>query len=193
MGTRMMDRNAAVRFPAIPLEEMTAEQKDIANTLIVGPRGGVRGPFNALLRNPSLADRVRQLGDSIRFENSLPPVLRELAILIAARFWSAKYEWHAHSKLAIEYGLQKEKLEAIGQGLMPTGLSSDEMLIYQFCSEILYEKDISEMTYSAVIQRFGEITALDILATVGYFGFVSLILNAIRYPVPEGGINLPDF
>ena len=179
------------RFSPIPFEEMTQEQKFAAEELMNGPRGGIRGPFNALLRNPTLADRVRQLGDSIRFENSLPPALREFAIVITARFWSARYEWHAHSKLAVELGISQEAIDAIGIGEVPKNLTEDQSLIYQFCTEILHEKDISDATYAATIARFGELTVLDILATTAYFGFVSVILNAIRQPVPEGGIQMP--
>jgi 4-carboxymuconolactone decarboxylase len=180
------------RFAPIPLEEMSQEQKSTAEELINGPRGGIRGPFNALLRNPRLADRVRQLGDSIRFESSLPAALREFTILITARFWSARYEWHAHSKLAVELGIRQEVVDAIGVGEVPKDLSEDQNLIYQFCSEILNDKDISDKTYAAAVERFGELTVLDILATTGYFGFVSVILNAIRQPVPEGGIQMPS-
>lgn len=46
-------------------------------------------------------------------------------------------------------------------------------------------------TYGATLARFGEITVLDLLATTAYFGFVSVILNAIRQLVPEGGIQMP--
>jgi 4-carboxymuconolactone decarboxylase len=144
------------------------------------------------LRNPTLADRVRQLGDSVRFENSLPPALREFAILITARFWSARYEWHAHSELALELGISQEIIDAIGVGEVPKNLTEDQALIYQFCSEILNDKDISDATYAATVARFGELTVLDILSTTAYFGFVSLILNAIRQPVPEGGIQMPS-
>jgi 4-carboxymuconolactone decarboxylase len=179
------------RFAPIPLEEMTPEQKSVAEELIHGPRGGIRGPFNALLRNPTLTDRVRLLGDSIRFENSLPAALREFAILITARFWSARYEWHAHSKLAVELGISQEAIDAIGIGETPQNLTEDQSLIYQFCTEILNDKDISDKTYAATVARFGELTVLDILATTGYFGFVSVILNAIRQPVPEGGVQMP--
>mgnify|MGYP002139412210 CR=1 FL=1 len=179
------------RFAPIPFEEMTQEQKSAAEELMNGPRGGIRGPFNALLRNPTLANRVRQLGDSIRFENSLPPALREFAIVITARFWSARYEWHAHSKLAVELGISQETIDAIGIGEAPKNLTEDQSLIYRFCKEILYEKDISDATYAATLARFGELTVLDILATTAYFGFVSVILNAIRQPVPEGGIQMP--
>ena len=190
MGASLMT-TSPVRFPPIALERMSAEQKAAANTLINGPRGGIRGPFNALLRNPVLADRVRQLGDSIRFENSLPAALREFTILITARFWSAKYEWHAHSKLAVELGITQETVDSIGLGEKPKNLTPDESLIYEFCSEILYKKDISDSTYAKTLARFGELTVLDILATTSYFGFVSVILNAIRQPVPEGGVQLP--
>ena len=191
MGTRIM-KATQIRFAPIPAEEMSVEQQSAAAELINGPRGGIRGPFHALLRNPKLADRVRQLGDSIRFENSLPPALREFTILITARFWSAKYEWHAHSKLAVELGISQETIDAIGLGEKPSHLNQDESLIYQFCMEILESKDISDETYAATVDRFGELAVLDILVTTGYFGFVSVILNAIRQPVPEGGVQLPQ-
>jgi 4-carboxymuconolactone decarboxylase len=182
---------SARRFAPIPPEAMTAEQRAVARQLVEGPRRGIRGPFAALLRNPRLADRVRALGDSIRFENSLSPALREFAILIVARFWSAHYEWHAHSALAIELGVHPETVEAIGIGREPSTLSADEAMVYRFCREALYDKDVSDATYDAAMRRFGEVAVLDILATAGYFSFVSLILNATRHPVPEGGTPMP--
>ena len=93
------------RFKPLPPEQMSAEQKRVAQAIAQGPRGGVRGPFPALLRIPALADRVRTLGDYVRFESSLPRLLTELAILVVARFWSAQYEWHMHSQHAVKAGL----------------------------------------------------------------------------------------
>jgi 4-carboxymuconolactone decarboxylase len=178
------------RFAPIPDDTMTAEQRAVADILISGPRGGIRGPFHALLRNPKLADRVRLLGDSIRFENSLPPVLRELVILITARFWSADYEWYAHSKVAAELGMNSTIPEAIERGQRPADMSPDASLIYDFCTELLSKKDICDATYQAAVARFGETVVLDILCTAGYFGFVSLILNAKRHPIPDTATRL---
>jgi 4-carboxymuconolactone decarboxylase len=179
------------RFAPIDPGAMDADQRRMAQALTDGPRGGVRGPFPALLRNPKLADRVRQLGDSIRFENSLAPAHREFVIMIVARFWSARYEWHAHSKLAAELGIPQATIDAIGRGEVPIGMTDDERLLHAFCTEVLRAKDIGDATYAAALARFGEPTLLDVLCTVGYFGFVSVILNAIRAPVPEGGAELP--
>jgi 4-carboxymuconolactone decarboxylase len=196
MQTTSTARTAAlqplVRFAPIAAEAMTPEQQAVVESLTDGPRGGVRGPFNALLRNPRLADRVRLLGDSIRFENSLPPPLREFVIMIVARFWSARYEWHAHSKLAAELGIKQDTIDAIGEGRAPTTATQDEALLYRFCHELLHDKDVGNETYAEALARFGETSVLDILCTAGYFGFVSLILNTIRHPVPAGGAELPQ-
>jgi 4-carboxymuconolactone decarboxylase len=183
--------NTARRFAPLEMDAMTPEQRFIAQGLIDGPRGGIRGPFHALLRNPRLADRVRALGDSIRFENSLPADLREFVILLVARFWSARYEWHAHSRMAAEAGVDPSVIDAIGHGRTPQGMTPNQALLHRFCTELLHDKDVSDATYAQALARFGEPTLLDVLCTAGYFSFVSLILNTIRQPVPEGGVQLP--
>ena len=182
--------NSPARYAPIPAEAMTAEQKAVAKALTEGPRGGIRGPFNALLRNPTLADRVRQLGDSIRFENSLTPANREFVILMTARFWTARYEWHAHGVIARELGVPQATIDAIAEHRKPDDMTEDQAMLYQFLTEMLQDKDVSDATYAAAIARFGEQTVLDIMCTSGYFGFVSVILNTIRAPVPEGGAVL---
>lgn len=172
------------RYAPIPAEAMNDEQKAVAELLVNGPRGGIRGPFNALLRNPTLANRVRQLGDSIRFENSLAPADREFIILMTARFWTARYEWYAHGKIALELGVPQATIDAIANRQKPDGMTGNQPLLWQFCHEMLEDKDVSDATYAQAVGRFGEKTVLDIMATSGYFGFVSVILNTIRAPVP---------
>ena len=49
-----------------------------------GPRKSLSGPFNAWLRSPELADRLRKVGEYIRFNTSLPHRLDEFAILVTA-------------------------------------------------------------------------------------------------------------
>ncbi|MEI7532016.1 MAG: carboxymuconolactone decarboxylase family protein [Betaproteobacteria bacterium] len=187
-----MNKNQEVRIKPIPLDQMTPEQRAVADTLIASPRKRLSGPFNALLRKPPLADRVRQLGDSIRFENSLPDVLREFAITITAKFWSAKYEWHIHSNLAIDLGIDRSVVEAIGASEEVVLTDPDQKLVYQFTHELLHTKEVSDETYDKVLKRFGEVTLIDLMATIGYFGFVSIILNAVRVPLPEG-VELKNF
>jgi 4-carboxymuconolactone decarboxylase len=178
------------RFKPLSQHDMTLDQQRVAQAVASGPRGGLRGPFHALLRSPELADRVRHLGDYVRFESTVPAALRELAILLVARFWSAHYEWNAHRKHAAAAGLDPSIADAIEVGKRPK-LSADETLVYDLVTELLRDKDISDATFAAAMARFGEQTVIDLIGTAGYYGFVSLVLNANRTPVTEGGRPLP--
>ena len=181
-----MSQPLTVRILPIPLDQMTPEQRSVADTLIASPRKRVSGPFNALIRKPVLADRVRQLGDSIRFENSLPDHLREFAITITAKYWSAKYEWYIHSNLAIDLGIEKSIIDAIGLEQEVHLTDPGQQIIYEFTHELLHTKQVSDATYEKAFKQFGETTLIDLMATIGYFGFVSVILNTVRVPLPEG-------
>src|SRR5260370_35842215 len=93
------------RFTPLSQRDMTLDQQRVAQAVPTGPRGGLRGPFHALLRSPELADRVRHLGDYVRFESTVPAALRELAVLLATRFAAADYECSAHRKHALAVGI----------------------------------------------------------------------------------------
>ena len=75
---------------------------------LLNSEGGMSGPFNPWLRTPLLGDAAQRLGETVRFESTLPPQLRELAILIVAAKWKAQYEWWAHERIARREGLDEE-------------------------------------------------------------------------------------
>ena len=82
------------RLPELTAEDMNDAQRRILAD-IQSSRGGIRGPFPWLLRSPGMANIAQQLGAYLRYDSPLPGNLRELAILVVARFWAAQYEWHA--------------------------------------------------------------------------------------------------
>ena len=43
-----------------------------------------------MLRSPELADPLQQIGAYIRFRSPAAPKLKELAIIMVARFWNAE-------------------------------------------------------------------------------------------------------
>src|SRR5690554_3464328 len=108
-----------MRLPQLDTKAMDAAQKAVYDRIAGGARGGVRGPFLALLHSPDLAARVEQLGVYVRFECAVPQRLRELAILTVARNWQADYEWFAHAPIAENQGLPKAVIDALGIGAAP--------------------------------------------------------------------------
>lgn len=174
------------RFRKLAPEEMTDAQRAVYDGIAGGPRGGVRGPFNALLRSPELADRAQKLGEHLRFHSSLAPRLNELAILITARYWSAQYEWYAHQKAGAKAGLDLQLMAELAQGRRPAGMDPDEATVYDFCTELHEKKAVSDAAFQAALERFGEHGVVDMIGVSGYYTLVSMVLNVDRAPLPEG-------
>src|SRR3954469_17228900 len=159
----------APRFKPLTQEEMTEAQRKVYQDIAGGPRGGFRGPFNALLRSPELTERAQKLGEYIRFNTSLPPRLSEFAILITARYWSSQYEWFAHAPLAAKGGLPATIISDLQNGKRPQGMNEDESAVYDFCHELHASKSVSDATYQRSLGRFGERGIVDLIGGSGAF------------------------
>jgi 4-carboxymuconolactone decarboxylase len=178
---------AESRFPELTPETMTPEQRRVAEAIQSGPRGaGLRGPFNALLRSPELADHVQKLGAYVRFHSSIPASLNELAILLTGRRWTAQYEFYAHRKLAVAAGLRPEIADAIAEGRRPEGMSAEEGEVYDFAAELLNKGEVSDAAFAKVKARFGERGVMDLVGACGYYSLVSMVLNVAQVPLPAG-------
>ena len=174
------------RFKQLTEATMTPRQRQSYQGIVSGPRKGARGPFNALLRSPEVADRVQKVGEYIRFQSSIPATLNEMAILITGRFWGAQYEYWAHSALARTAGLPDPIIDAIAEGRRPATMSADERIVYDFCSELFRDRSVSDAAFKAVADRFGEQGVIDLIAACGYYSIVSMVLNVDRHPLPAG-------
>jgi len=173
-------------FRRLAENEMSEAQLKVYRDLASGPRGGVRGPFNALLRSPVLADRAQKLGEYLRFESSIPSRLNEFAILITARHWNAQYEWHAHHIHAMKAELNPAVAADLAQGKRPANMQEDEAVVYDFCTELHQNKTVSDATQKAAFEKFGERGVIDLVGVSGYYTLVSMVLNVDRQPLPAG-------
>lgn len=177
---------APERMPPLAPEQMTDKQKAVATELAAGRRGSVRGPFNAFLRSPTLFDHVQKLGAYIRYDSVIELRIRELAALMTARYWTNQYEWHAHVPHAVKAGLNAETIEAIEQGRRPRTLAEDEQLVYDLVTELLANKGVSDATYAAAVQRYGEDGVVELTSVVGYYALLAMVMNVARTATPDG-------
>lgn len=174
------------RFTPLTYAELTPEQKTLAEHVMSGERGSLNGPFNVYLRSPEMGDLAQKLGAYTRFHTSVPKKLNEFAIIITARFWNSQYEWLAHRKNAADAGLSSEIIEAVATGKRPASMQPDEEAVYNFCTELLDTRQVSDKTFGAAKSKLGEQGVVDLIAVMGYYDIVSMALNVDRYPLPEG-------
>jgi 4-carboxymuconolactone decarboxylase len=165
------------RLASLALTEMNDAQRKVADAILKGPRGYIGGPFPALLRCPALADAVQRAGEYLRFSSLIPMPAREIAALVAAREWTSQFEWHAHRATALREGLDLAIVEAIERGVRPAKMSDDEAPVYEFCTELIRTRKISDAGYTAFVARFGEEGVVDITGALGYYVMIAMIMN----------------
>ncbi len=174
------------RFKPLTYAELNAQQKTLVEHLLSGQRGTLNGPFNVLLRSPEMGDLAQNLGTYVRFHTTVPAKLNEFAILITARALNVQYEWSAHRKNATQAGLSPALIDAVAAGKHPGSMQSDEEIVYNFTTELLNTHQVSDSTFHAAVDKFGEHTVVDLIGVIGYYHFVSFMLNVDRYPLPDG-------
>jgi len=174
------------RLAPLDLNKLTSEQKQVADAIVAGPRGALRGPFEPWLRSPALADRAQKLGEYCRFNNSLPRDLSELAICLIGRHFKAQYEFFAHARLAREAGLAAEIVEAIRTRQSPPFKRDAERIVHDFVMEYLATHRVSAPNYKRAVDAFGERGVVDLVGVCGYYMLVSMTLNVFEMALPPG-------
>lgn len=174
------------RFKPLKYDEMTPEQKIMVDHLLAGERGGVRGPFNVLLRSPEVGDLGAEFGGAMRFRTGLPRDVSEVIIIMTGRFWMAQYEWNAHQAAALQNGVAPAIVDAIANGKRPGRMPPEMELAYNFIDELLTTHQVTDATFKAAKEKYGERGVVDMVGLSGWYGLVSMLLNVDRYPLPEG-------
>jgi len=174
------------RMAEIPLDKMSSAQRAVADAIMSGPRGGLRGPFNTWLRSPVLADRLQKVGEYIRFNTSLDKRVNEMAILMTAQAWGSQYEWYAHAPLAIKAGLDPDIVAAIGAGRKPEKMKDDEAVVWEFTTQLRRDHGVDDAIYARALEKLGEQGIMDLIAVNGYYDVVSMTLNVARVAPPAG-------
>ncbi|OFW97227.1 MAG: hypothetical protein A3D94_13715, partial [Alphaproteobacteria bacterium RIFCSPHIGHO2_12_FULL_66_14] len=165
------------RLAPLDLNKLSPEQKTVADAILAGPRGGLRGPFEPWLRSPVLADRAQKLGEYCRFNNSLPKDLSELAICLVGRHFKAQFEFYAHARLAREAGLGADIVEAIRVRATPPFKRDVEKVVYDFVTEYLETNRVAAANYKRAVDALGEQGVVDLVGVCGYYMLVSMTLN----------------
>lgn len=130
-----------------------------------------------LLHSPQLASRMQRVGQCVRRHNSLPALIRELAVLVTARYWSSAPLWHAHLPLALAAGLDAGFTDDIAFGGAPRATTSAVETALRFCTELHRDKSVSDAACLAAVGAFGETGVVDLIGLCGYYSLACMCLN----------------
>ncbi|ATE66415.1 carboxymuconolactone decarboxylase family protein [Rhizorhabdus dicambivorans] len=168
---------ASQAFPPVPLDPDNADQRALADQLLRASGGYAGGPIPLLLRSPAMGLRLRPLISYFATRSTLPARLKELAILIQARFWDQDYEWWAHERIAHDAGLAPAVTAAIHEGRFPENMAEDEAAVHALCRELLDEHRVRPETLAEARRHLNEEQLVDLAAVSGVYALLALLLN----------------
>ena len=179
------------RLPFVSRDDLPEDQRPIfdriAETRSSDARdGGVPASFGVLLNSPAAAEAVAGLGEYLRFQSSLDPVIREIAILSVAREIDSPFEWAHHEPVARRVGVRDETIESIRIGRAPMGLPAKEGVFAQAAKEIAGKGTMAERTFQTILHLLGPAGTVDLIVLAGYYAMLGGALSALDVELEPG-------
>lgn len=169
----------SLRIPPLSGHDDVAPEHQHFLDRIVRTRGWISGLFQVLLHTPDVAERMANIGAFFLYETALPPALRALTWIIAARELDCNYSWDAGVRAARASGLAETLINALENGNLPPDISEEHKVVFDFCHQLLRgNHHVSKAAYQAAVNRFGVPATVQISATLGYIAMMSLVANA---------------
>ena len=183
-GPRAMSKEP--RFSQLTMDQLTDQQKPLAEQIMKVSSVGIGGPYNPLLRSPVLGQRMFDLLHYLRWETSVPLKLNEFAILIIGRQWRSQVEWLAHAPLAIKAGLSPDIVAELKANKRPSNMPPQESVVYNFVTELTTQHAVSDETFNRAKELLGEQQVVDLTAVAGSYVAVAMLLAMSEEGVPSG-------
>jgi len=199
--------SAQNRLSAIPEDKMTeslrralAEYREVRPDGLgeaggAGPGGGVGagGPnlWTVYVHLPEILGPLRQLHEQSHVNPRISQKLIHFIILIVARHWTNDI-WTAHEEDSIREGLGRDTVKALEEGRHPEHMAEDEAAVYDFCTELLENKRVSDATYARAVATLGEEAVVQTAVTAGLYTYLSMAVN-MAYPESAKSGRLPPF
>ena len=179
-------------------EELDDERRALWSLIADGPRraqarvplvdgeGRLLGPFGLMLLSPRIGTAVQSVGAALRFDEDLPPRLRELAVLTVAAAVHSEFEWAAHEAAALEAGAEPAQLQDLLDGRLPAGLAPAEQVGLQVVQALLARHTVDDPLFERASGVLGIPGLAALVWLVGYYEMLATALATFR-PGPAAG------
>ncbi len=172
-------RRPVTRVPPLPEDQWDEEVDAALSGMLPRKRRNPRDAGNALgtlVRHPDLTRSFLGFNIHLLFRSTLPPRLRELAILRVAKRRGCTYEWVHHLEMAAQEGLTATEIEDAGEGRAEDAL---EHAVLRAVDELDADSDLSDATWAALCEHLDERQRMDLVFTIGAYTMLAMAFNAL--------------
>ena len=170
------------RFNILDRADMSEEQRRLSDN-IEATDGILGGPYWAYIRNPAYLRLHHEMRTYLR-NTPLTDRERQLAVLVAVRFWDAVFSWVAQARAALAHGINQDTIDAIDARLPPRLDDAREKAVFDVATELLSTHRVSDATYASAEALFGLEALTDLVVTIGFYSLVAMTANAFDITPP---------
>jgi hypothetical protein len=99
----------------------------------------------------------------------------------------AEYVWNAHHTAAVRFGIPADVVEAIRTGKRPGAMEKDVEAVYNFASEFITRREVSDGTLQTVKGVLGgDRGVVDLVGTMGLYQISSMMVALDQTPLAAG-------
>jgi hypothetical protein len=138
-----------------------------------------------LQRHPTLASKLRKLGESLYVDTRLPPRVRTIAILRICALVRCAYEWGGQAAFwGPIAGVSDEECDALVTGGADDPRWSDwERVLIAAVDEVERTGSWSSATWSALGCELDDEQRIELLIAVGWYRTICSLCNGLDLPV----------
>jgi len=147
---------------------------------LMAARGRVSPLYRVLLNSAPVASGWEQLLTAIRQQTTVPPALRELAILRIAVLNRARFEYEAHIAHAQKAGLDDGLIEAVREPVLSPRFDDAQRLVLELTDCMTRDIEVPDALMARVKAVYDDRGLLELVATIAAYNMVSRLLVALH-------------
>jgi 4-carboxymuconolactone decarboxylase len=172
-----IERRPPVRLPPLPEDEWDDAVDHALSGMLPAERRNPEAAGNllaTLVRHPELTRSFLRFNNHLLFSSTLPPRLRELAVLRVAHRSACEYEWRHHVVMGGRVGLTDDAIEGI-----QSGEATDELdrAILRSVDELQDKSVVSDATWAVLSEHLDERQRMDLVFTIGCYVALAMAVN----------------
>ena len=141
--------------------------------------------YGALGHCEDIAAAFIRMGNKIMYQGSLPPSLRELAILLVGHRAQAPYEFTKHTAIGLESGLSQAQIDALGAWRTSPAYDDQERAVLTYTDEVSSGYRAQDATFKALEGFLSTEQIVELTVTIGYYEMVCRILEALQIELED--------
>jgi 4-carboxymuconolactone decarboxylase len=173
----MSERRRPVRVPPLPADQWDDAVDHALSGMLPAERRNPDAAGNllaTLVRHPKLTRSFLRFNNHLLFSSTLPPRLREVAVLRVAHQHRCEYEWRHHVRMGKEVGLTDDVIAGIERGEAADAL---DRAVLNAVDELGDKSTISDETWTSLSEHLDEHQRMDLVFTIGCYGALAMAIN----------------